>query len=426
MSIAKNIILLAYVALETLYKTIFGKYFMVPMERLQILMAVLLAAFLLVEFIRLDKGSKKNWIIKNAFVFVYFAVRCLTFISTGMQYTVLRSIFFEGIYMLVLTELVVNSDFCKKIVMKFFIASNLLLNIINVYFYWHSEAIAANGQYEDALYNFIIKYTYAGDPYWCNYSSMYSNPNYMGMMTGIALLIAATYLSKNMSLMKKIAAGVYFIFSLYCVWLSNSSASQVAMMAALCAFALVKYVKIFTPKRITVICLACSIVATGLIYGFIAFQNEDYNTPAEDKLNQLSTQRYAIWKDSFYSHKEELMLGCGNITLEKRDRYQYNLDRGIDWGLDVKGSLVDYVGPHNGYIGTLSCTGILGSIAFLLAFLKKIKDSSLLGEKHRFYLPMVFIFVVNLFECMIIVNKNFYSLYLFLILAMDDKTEANQ
>ena len=214
----KNAMLIAYVVLETLYKTIFGKYLAVEMERLQCVVGAVLACLLLVEWFRLDKDNKIKWIKRHAIVFIYFAIRVITFVSIGLQYTMLRSVFFEGIYLLVLTELIVDNEFCNRIICRLFIGINFVLNVINTYFFLYCDHVLANGTYIDnSVYNFANEYTYMNDFIWFNSCVLYSNPNQIGLMTGMAILIAINYIPKVMSTKGKVLISAYFIFSAYCV-----------------------------------------------------------------------------------------------------------------------------------------------------------------------------------------------------------------
>ncbi len=423
----KNILLILYAALETLYKTIAGMYFAEEMDKFQCVVAVLLIGVLIVEFFRLDNENKIKWLKKNILVIGYFVVRLITFIHIGMEYTMIRSMLFEVVYLVVLTELVVSSGICRKIIMKGFVIANLILNIFNVAIYEFCRAVYQSGNYaENELFNFIVSKTYVefnpdGLLIWVN-SGMYGNPNQMGLMTGMAMLITLNYLSRNMSSGKKITLGLYYAFSAYCILISDCSSVMVGLAAVIGAAVLVKVIKPISKKRIIFICLACCIAVTGGAYGYISTYEEYRLTYTEYDIDKFTSHRYVIWKDCYHSHQEELLLGCGNVTLEKRDRYQYNLDKGVDYGYDINGSLIDFYGPHNGYIGMLSCAGIIGSLFFLLAFIKKILECKALNKKS-WYLMAVFLLVINLFECMIIVSKNFCCLYLFLILAMDDKED---
>lgn len=422
LELTKYMILLAYIVLETLYQTIFGMYFDAVMDKLQCICAAALVCLLIFEWIRLDRQSKANWLKKHTIVFVYFIIRGITLVSVGFAYTMIRSLLFEVVYLLVFTELILRSSFCRKVAFKFFIWSNLILNIFNAFLYIYCERILAAGtDATDIIYEFANNHTYMGEFELYNYCSMYSNPNQMGIMTSLAMIIVLNYLTREMSIYKKVATAFYYVFGIYCLWISNCSSALVGIAAAIGAFAITKMIKMFTKKKTVVLVLLCAVLATCVIYGIVATHDDtEAYSEFENQLDSLSTRRYTIWKDSYYSHKDELLLGCGNMTLEKRDRYQYNLDKGINPGFDISGSLVDYVGPHNGYVGMVSCTGILGFLAYLLVLLKKVKDSKSLNM-GCWYLAIVFILTINLFECLTVVSKNVFCMCMFLIISMEDR-----
>lgn len=422
LEVAKKIILLLYVVIETLYKTILGKYGLVFMDRLQCVLGVVLIIWITGSFIILTKSEKKKWLYDNRFTWIYLFIRGITFVNTGFMYTMLRSMVFEVVYLVAITDLLINSMFCKKVIMRFFVLANLVLNVINTIIYLYCENIKASGlTVTNELYEFFSKYTFMDDTaLYCNYS-MYSNPNQMALMTGIALLISLAYWDSKKPKAFKASYIIYFIFSLYCISYSNCSSADVALICVVIAI-IIEKLTCLNKKHLILICLSGAILATTGIYSFAAYNDEFSTTDFENDLNMYSTQRYTIWKDSYYCHKDELLFGCGNITLEKRDRYQYKLDKGETLNRDINGSLIDFVGPHNGYIGMISCTGLIGFLAFALAFIKKISVSKLLNDSC-WYLVIIFILVINLFECMMPISKNFCSLYMFLILAMGDDNE---
>lgn len=424
-TLVKNIVLISYVIVETLCRTVIEIFFQIEMERLQCILAISLIGILIYRFIKIGKNEKKTWCKKNIYVLIYFLIRLITFIYLGCQYTMLRSMLFEIVYLLAISELLVDYKVCYNIIFKFLIISNLILNILNTCFYVICTNISKFSLDKGVLiYDILDKYTYIDVSNQEFNSSMYNNPNMMGLMTGIALLISISYFSINLSKKKKIAYIIYFIFSLYCILYSNCSNAHVALIAVVLAVIIVKNSNIITKKRMVVICFAFVIAATGSIYVFSAIHEEfgEYSE-LENIVNDLSTQRYTIWKDSFYCHKDELLFGSGNITLEKRDRYMYIVEKGTDYGMDVNGSLIDFSGPHNGYIGMISCTGIVGFVAFVLVVLKKIKESMYLNSRS-WYLAAIFILFINLFECMMPISKNFCCLYLFIILTMNCKNEV--
>lgn len=421
----KKAVLLIFVITETLYKTIFGLHLAVAIERTQCVAGVLLVILIAIEFLRLCVESKKKWIKKHLPVFVYFFIRMITFIYIGCPYTMLRSLLFEVVYLLALTELVVDGEFCKKVVFKFFIIVNFVLNFISVVIYACYEIIInINNSLGETIVSFIGDNTYFGDLAGCYYSSMYSNPNQMGIMTGIAIILSLHYFCSKKSTLSKIFFILYYVFSLYCLWISNCASANLALVCVLVILLGKKCIKGINGKSAVLICLCGVMVITSGIYLFVSSHSDlESFTYMEQTINNMGNSRYKIWKDSYYSHKDEFLLGCGNMTLEKRDRYQYNLDKGIDYGFDINGSLIDFVGPHNGYVGMISCAGILGFIAFIALLIKKVKDSNTLNQGY-WYLAIIFILIINIFECMMPISKNFCTLYMFLLLGMDDREEV--
>lgn len=425
---ASTVLLILYIVLDTLNKTIFSMYFYSIMEKTQYGVAGILIILFLLKLVALDNNWKKKWVSNNCFILIYFVIRLLCLVHVGFEYTVIRSLVFEIIYLVVLSEVFINSALCRRIILRFFISTIFVLNIINTFFYLYCTNALNNGTYmQDNICQFALKYTYIQDIAWYCSSSMYSNPNFLGLVTGLTLLLSLVYYPKDKRFLAKLGYLLFFGFSLYCIWYSNCSSSHVGLIIVLITAVIVNKTHFVTQTRVVVACLLCCVLATACIIGFINSNNNEFGQYSllEERIDYYSSQRYTIWKDCYYSHQDEAWLGCGNITLEKRDRYQYNLDKGIDLGLDIRGSLIEYVGPHNGYIGMISCTGILGFIAFILLLLKKIVDAKALKTRH-WYLAVIFILIINLFECMMPISKNFCSLYMFIILAMgDDNNEKN-
>ena len=85
------------------------------------------------------------------------------------------------------------------------------------------------------------------------------------------------------------------------------------------------------------------------------------------------------------------------------------------------------LGPHNGYISMISGAGWLGLLLFIAILIQRIRRSKNL-EKGNWYLMLVFIFAINCFESLFILNRFFACFYMFLILESDWEKEddANQ
>lgn len=101
--------------------------------------------------------------------------------------------------------------------------------------------------------------------------------------------------------------------------------------------------------------------------------------------------------------------------MEQEERIQYiNDHEDIYWGYVSSSQL----GPHNGYIGMISATGWAGFGLFIAILLQRIKRAKHL-EKGRWYLMLIFIFVINCFESLFVLNRFFTCFYMFLILETD-------
>ena len=140
-----------------------------------------------------------------------------------------------------------------------------------------------------------------------------------------------------------------------------------------------------------------------------------YYTDLEHKMDKISSGRYLIWKECIINQNNSLIFGEGNLKLEQEERIQYiNDHEDIYWGYVSSSQL----GPHNGYIGMISATGWAGFGLFIAILLQRIKRAKHL-EKGRWYLMLIFIFVINCFESLFVLNRFFTCFYMFLILETD-------
>lgn len=422
-----NYILILYAVLEILCETVVGKYFLAWMERFQIIFAFALIVMFVMKFFMIGRDAQRAFLKRNILVFVYFAFRLITFIYIGMQYTMIRSVLFEILYLLVLTEILIDNAFVRQTIFKLFIAINVILNLINTFFHLYCEPLRASGITDNTIYNFALKYTYMEKFSFETICSMYSNPNQMGVMTGLALLISLTYLKKKMSNKAKVLYVIYVGFSLYALYLSRCNSAQIALLAAVLAFAAVKLVRVISPKMIAYACLASCLIVTGGILGFVASHGDLHTSYTEKQweIDRFTSTRYTIWRNCYFTHKttDEVLLGNGNVALEKLDRAEYMHKIKVYKGGITLADMKQYLGTHNGYIGMLYCTGALGALVFLVLLIKKMKESKALSKDSKYYMAIVYMLVDNLLESFMVVNKSSPVFIFFLILAMKSENE---
>ena len=141
----------------------------------------------------------------------------------------------------------------------------------------------------------------------------------------------------------------------------------------------------------------------------------------EYNLDQLSSSRYTIWKECFITQQDDLLFGKGNLKLEQQARKDFLKDFEKNNENYIFFNAVEF-GPHNGYISMISGAGWLGLLLFIAILIQRIRRSKNL-EKGNWYLMLVFIFAINCFESLFILNRFFACFYMFLILEADWEKE---
>ena len=146
--------------------------------------------------------------------------------------------------------------------------------------------------------------------------------------------------------------------------------------------------------------------------------------PFEQSLDSMSSGRYRIWKEAIMVQGENPLFGVGNLKTEREERmelvHEMNADSIRETGKGIPEGYLSVcgMGIHNGYMGLISATGILGFILFISILIRTILRSGSLS-KDKWYLLLVFIFTINCFESLFIIGR-FYGVFLmFLVLETD-------
>lgn len=418
-----NVLLFTYTMLFILYHSIAGLYVQVWIDRLECVAGAVMAVVMLMKLAVIEKDERIKWFKSSFLVIIYFVIRTATFIDSGFDYSVARTVFFEGIYMFVICGMIIDSRFCKEKIMKLYVVVNFALNVVNVAFYFIFLKMGTLSGFGKTLAD-ITFVSRNG----VMYSSMYDNPNAFGIMTALAIIIAFNLISKNDTKARKLVIVVYMLFSLYCVNLSECRSAMLSLFACAVAWAIVVISKKKITGRMLVICaFAVALLATGGIYGFMHVNESEglYSyTETETSLQDISSSRYYIWKSGYYAHQDNRMLGTGSLNLEMNDRNSYIYQYYVDNGYDVETFAKTDLGPHNGYLAMIYCTGMLGFILFMAALLQKILEAKSM-KCGGWYLAVIFFMSVNMFETMTIVSRFFVCLMTFIILAMDNNDEEH-
>ena len=319
---------------------------------------------------------------------------------------------------MVISSILLDKQFIDKNFTKLFLWIVFIINSINMLVFGYS-LIRINHEINVGVFEYLNAFFREGFPY----SFMYSNPNHLGMIAGIALLLGIMVLKRENNKFAKFLYVLNILVSCINIVISHCASCWIGLFCAISVIVIVRFLGNDWKKRLTIITLIGSLVVCTLMYGFVRFVvNENNDTNIENKLNAWTSTRYELWKDMAYAHSEKLFLGEGNITREKQVRYQYNLDKGTDLGMDANGSLMDYKGPHNGYFAVFYCAGLLGLVAFIYILFRKIRRSPIIEDGYL-YAIVVYILIINLVESMFITSVNIPCLFLFVILNMEKERE---
>ena len=245
-------------------------------------------------------------------------------------------------------------------------------------------------------------------------------------MAGFSIVLAFIMYHKDMFAKKLIIEfGIYNICALLYF---GSRAAEVGMAAVVLFFVIKKVFSGIDAKKLTIVALCLMVLTLVPLYAMIGYHESQATLSYrgfERKLDNVSTGRYSIWKECYITQKDSLLVGMGNLKLEQDARKEMVAANhcGEYWWYEMAAEL----GPHNGYISMISGAGWLGLLLFIAILMQRIRRSKNL-EKGNWYLMLVFIFAINCFESLFILNRFFACFYMFLILESDWEKEddANQ
>ena len=434
--ILTNVVLLVYAFLFFVTRTVIGELAGGMVLKAEYLLGLFLTLVTIYRFLKLNKEDKLHWLKNRTFLFVYFVVRVVGIVLVGISVPLLRTAFFEGVFLLALTELTVDTKFLKKVVFPLFVLYNLALNLANISIYYYTGFADGAPLRHEEFYNTVTKFCFK---YPC---MMYDNENYMGMITGFSILIVIAliydkYKSEKESdpdyklpVWAKAAAAVYLLFSAYCVWFGNSSTSNVAIAIGIGVWILNEKVLKTSGTKIAMMSLVILILLNAGVLGLIKI-NEDTGmrfpgnagedfTNTELALDEKTNHRYSLWKNSYYaaSEKNYVLFGAGNLGKEEKARYE----TAEKYFMEKNGTFepLNYHHPHNGYFAMLFCTGVMGAIFYGLALLSKMRNAVLL-KKGIWYIPVIYVLVLNLSECVTVLQRVCLIMAVVLLLAAQER-----
>lgn len=393
---------IAFLAMNTVFDIWIGN----RVETVQNILGVPIILIFLYSFTYKPKEAIITWLRENAFVLVYFVIRFASFAVTGFDYSVIRSIFFEIVFLVCINKTFISVD-KKGTYIKLFMCFEFLITFIGFILYYASKVFG------ETFYNFLESITFIAQS---ERAILYGNVNTAGIVAGFAVVVAVAVYNSNL-FNKKIVA-LYGAYNFIAMLLYGCRSADVGILVSFVALLIVVIVPKCNRQLLTMVIIVTMALSVIPIYGAVEIFGQDNNyelTDMEHKLNDLSTGRYMIWKECYMMQQEQPLLGYGSLRLEREARQTFFSDLGSDyWRYEEAAQIA----PHNGYIGILSATGILGLVAFVLVMLDKIKKSNLMRTGFWYLIP-VYIFAVNCFESTFILNRFVAFFFMLVILSMD-------
>lgn len=406
LNILNSKILMPAMALSfILFNTVINLWIGERIETLQNLLAICVLAIWACNILSEPKRLLKPWIKSNVIVIIYFIARLISLWQSGFDYSAIRTVFFEIFFLVGICKTTLQDE--KSIFIKIFIWLELIISGLSLLLFYMYDYLGTR------LQTLLYEYSYLKDS---GNAMLFSNTNTAGLMAGFSIVLAVIlYGKKNYN--KYFIAGfaVYNIVAL--ILFGCRSADVGAIAIVILVIAEKKLLRIRKETLIAGVLVMC--IATLLPVYLVVNHSQNigtlYYTDLEHKMDKISSGRYLIWKECIINQNNSLIFGEGNLKLEQEERIQYiNDHEDIYWGYVSSSQL----GPHNGYIGMISATGWAGFGLFIAILLQRIKRAKHL-EKGRWYLMLIFIFVINCFESLFVLNRFFTCFYMFLILETD-------
>ena len=391
------------------YNTVLNDWILGRAETIQNLLAVIVLAVIGVNLLYLPQKNIPKWIKDNVIIIAYFLIRVVTLLKTGVDYSAVRSIFFEAFFLFGITSFTLGKN-KQDLYVKIFITLEIIFSLASLALYYTMPLFNT----EEILMQCTNLETQGK-------AMLFGNTNTAGIMAAFSVLLAIVYYRKK-SFNKKVLV-LIGIYNLIAMLLFGCRSADLGLFAAIVALILVSFAKVISKKKIIILSLICSILVLIPLYAFtnsmIDVERFGYQA-AEQKIDDITTGRYIIWKESIMIQEDDILFGKGSLKLEQKSRQDLvePLDQEYYWRYVRATNL----GPHNGYIGMISSTGILGLLLFTCVLVKNIVASKFI-DKDDWYILLVFIFVVNCFESLFILNRFFLCFFMFLILRINEEKE---
>lgn len=420
-----NMLVTIYSLLFIMYNTLPAKPILAWVERLEVVVGGMLLIAAVYKFFACKE--ERAYLKPRPFIIIgiYLASRLIGWWSVGFDYSTIRTVFFEVVYLIAINEMIISKRYLRHIFAPMLILINLVLNMLEVFFHIIVKAIP-----ESEISTLLVEHSYYHVDTKIMY--LYVNPNTTGIMTALSMVLLLAIVSKPLTKTKLALISLYNIFSIAVVFKSECRSAMLALIVVAFSYFIINLLRHITGKRITSFVLVASLLVTCVIYGLmyykqntgIAFGWENNYKNFEYKLNYASSSRYNIWKTAMLTHKNKKAFGTGSLKNELAARNEYVK---YFWDKKYQGKYIfenSNLGPHSGYFAMIYITGFTGFFIYISLLFYMIRRAELM-KSGNWYLVVIFSLVVNHFESAFIVSKLFLCLVMMMVLSAYDD-EANE
>ena len=377
------------------------------METVQNLLAVAILALLALWLLTDLREGLLPWLRVNYLVLAYFAVRAVSAWQSGFDYTVVRSIFFEAFYLIGICRITLGDT--REFYIKGFIILELILNAGSLILYYYNDLTAGSIQ------ELLTQHTYYADS---GCGLLFNNINNAGILAGFAIVLAIVLYGKEKY--NKILVVLFGLFNVMALILFGCRSADLGVVFVVAALLFAKLLPKIKKNVIVLICLICMMLTLIPVYGFVYYNINNFGetsyTEAEAKINELSTGRYLIWKECIITQADDRLFGAGSINAELRERGEWAA--GINQEESWRYVSAAAIRPHNGYLAQISISGLTGFALFAAKLVQRLKRADHL-QNGRWYLLVIFSFVLNCVENLLILSRSFTCFYMLTLLSAD-------
>lgn len=416
-----NVLLMLIVLFSALRATIFTKVLGLN-DRVFVILILLFLGTFLIQFFLAGKEEKLAFLKSHILVIVYLGIRCVSFALHGFNHYIFGSIIYETAFLLLICTWTVGTYEKVKKIFIAFIGFNFIMNLLSVGSVIFMGTLSKWGVVF-SMYHEMPGYMEAN-----LYAGLFVNPNNAGIMTAMALclfffVVKTFYCSKKYLAWQIAGMGIYILFSLYMLYRYGCRSADVGLITVLLVYGLVKAFK-WNKKRVLQIVLVAVFLCNAALLAVIA-SGADETSERIATINELSTGRYKLWEDGYHtaSFMDAWLLGQGSSELEIENRNDYLKEQWISSGNDADLYWEQKLGIHNGYLSVLFNAGVICFVLFAIILWQKI-SKMLFCNKDNWYLIVIFTFIVNIFEALLIMNRLYVCFLMMIVLAMGDMKET--